>query len=87
MIRHYILSGDWNLGKFGETHPHLHINWYKIPSEGQDNSLIWIFNERERIFKSDYSGTHATVDDLYRDILDPNSVSSWTVDNDPQFPF
>jgi murein DD-endopeptidase MepM/ murein hydrolase activator NlpD len=79
------LSGDWAGGL--ACQPHVHVSHWIIPDDWRDDPIYYIFEDelRDRVPFSDRDKV-PTVDDPYRDVLDPEAVSYWTVDNDPKFP-
>jgi murein DD-endopeptidase MepM/ murein hydrolase activator NlpD len=83
------LSGDWHMGRAGGTNPHVHWSLWIIPTDWGHNPIFYIFDSglRATVPYNSPDGHVPTVDDPYRDVLNPEALSYWTVDNDPRFPY
>jgi murein DD-endopeptidase MepM/ murein hydrolase activator NlpD len=86
VYRGQIITLSGSTPSWGEIKPHLHLDNLKIPltSKNIANPFGYMAIERQKV----YYGNHfvPTVDDIYRDLTEPNSLSYWTVDNLPIFP-
>lgn len=80
------LSGDWK-APFVKTQPHVHLSNWIIPKNWMKNPIFYIFDSGEHEKVQYAEGEEVPiVHDIFRNILDPTSVTHWTVDNDPQHP-
>lgn len=78
-------------GKSGDTIPHLHLGLWEAPTtfnvQTQYTTILnYVYNNAAEVQYPSPGKMVPAVLDPYRDITDPESVSMWTVDNEPQYP-
>jgi murein DD-endopeptidase MepM/ murein hydrolase activator NlpD len=77
-------------GKTGDTIPHLHLGLWEAPTKFDVQTqyttiLNYVYNNAAEVQYPSVGKMVPAVLDPFRDTTDPESVSMWTVDNEPQY--